>query len=63
MFFFINSNFNSIKVQLNPSKECQPLAASSFQFHKGTIKPEGLQLVETAEGDFNSIKVQLNPPS
>ena len=31
-------HFNSIKVQLKPSKECQPLAAFSFQFHKGTIK-------------------------
>ena len=31
-------DFNSIKVQLKPSKEAEAVAAALFQFHKGTIK-------------------------
>ena len=32
-----------------------------FQFHKGTIKPDGGLAVDDGVGRFNSIKVRLNP--
>ena len=55
-------NFNSIKVQLRPSRPgrgMRPLVPS--QFHKGTIKTATLPSSERLISHFNSIKVQLRP--
>ena len=35
-------------------------SARTFQFHKGTIKPDTTAAELSAEADFNSIKVRLN---
>ena len=41
----LNINFNSIKVRLNQPSSISIPVNSSFQFHKGTIKPfKALQL-------------------
>ena len=53
------TNFNSIKVRLEPLILFEKSMLSVFQFHKGTIRT---QLATTANNDkiyFNSIKVRL----
>ena len=39
-----NRNFNSIKVRLELSSDCQVLAPTAFQFHKGAIRTPSLVL-------------------
>ena len=41
MFFFTFSNFNSIKVRLEPRTAREQLNELAFQFHKGTIRTWG----------------------
>ena len=55
------SNFNSIKVQLEPEVCCTRLDSDSiFQFHKGTIRTSfNLCTLRLRFTYFNSIKVQL----
>ena len=52
-------HFNSIKVRLELNVIFNRCEVVGFQFHKGAIRTEGLELVEIADGDFNSIKVRL----
>ena len=55
-------NFNSIKVQLKHIIDNVIAPPIEFQFHKGTIKTDGLiQVCRKFDGNFNSIKVQLKP--
>ena len=53
-------NFNSIKVQLElVQAKVDSGIILTFQFHKGTIRTDGLYLHRFHNGDFNSIKVQF----
>ena len=55
------TNFNSIKVRLEPAMSAEKLNEVLFQFHKGTIRTCDLKLHKLNLGDFNSIKVRLEP--
>ena len=56
------TNFNSIKVQLEPAgTQAGNGNLSSFQFHKGTIRTSTLLRPWMDGTYFNSIKVQLEP--
>ena len=52
-------NFNSIKVQLKLQTEKRYLLICLFQFHKGTIRTNGLLPSVGLRSNFNSIKVRL----
>ena len=53
--------FNSIKVQLEPSRPIQYPERVKFQFHKGTIRTLPPSSHIRSKPNFNSIKVQLEP--
>ena len=55
------SNFNSIKVRLEPVKEIPRDHHDLFQFHKGTIRTPSLNFSIFQVFHFNSIKVRLEP--
>ena len=54
------TNFNSIKVRLEPFRRMLFRPSHSFQFHKGAIRTIETLLRENFKVfDFNSIKVRL----
>ena len=56
------NNFNSIKVRLKPEIKEKATTASTFQFHKGTIKTRETSChLFSFLLNFNSIKVRLKP--
>ncbi len=59
----MSSHFNSIKVRLELYHHVVICSTShEFQFHKGTIRTEGIKKVALLfKRDFNSIKVRLEP--
>ena len=61
MLEYDETNFNSIKVRLEPERSQLPLKLFRFQFHKGTIRTLFTRLKRAKEGNFNSIKVRLEP--
>ena len=54
-------DFNSIKVRLELDIRNGRVAASEFQFHKGTIRTLLLLFYSFLRSNFNSIKVRLEP--
>ena len=56
-------HFNSIKVQLELATLPLLIAATAFQFHKGTIRTHLPTFASMARSYFNSIKVQLEQKS
>ena len=56
-----HSNFNSIKVRLELTKEQASEFSCTFQFHKGAIRTLSQPCIIIFGGDFNSIKVRLEP--
>ena len=57
------SDFNSIKVRLEHSIPLPSLPyASTFQFHKGTIRTNKDKARRLLDWNFNSIKVRLELP-
>ena len=63
MPFSLMSNFNSIKVQLEPRCQKEKGFVNPFQFHKGTIRTSNPNKSQKSRNHFNSIKVQLEQVS